>query len=377
MKLFLIYLFAGVLQSGLLAQKPLVIREEKAWADERGLDGRVDNWTYVNLVLDGINPEGGQITMARYADPYVLLEGMAPEGKYFLLFDREGKFLTGLDHRNVAAERLHEVTKYGIDAFGKRIVLIQGWKQQVYWYDFSGNCLGGQKFEADGVISEFCYIDGTNVLCCNQVTGQGKTAYFTTADDFRSCKPLAAFTVSYRAGAMPFAHKAVAVNGGKATYLMPFCDTIFEYPGQKTAYLTATRQVMPEGFPFKPGTDYSVVYLQGREQGAEDREGVYETGRMLLLRYASGMQFYDKLSGRSVYVGREEKPYNSRMILPRDLIGEAPDAVVAAFTSGELKDMERQMQAEGMVPQGPLQEFLQSATEKNSVALIFYQLKTL
>lgn len=213
------------------------------------------------------------------------------------VFDTNGKFVNQVGRKGNGPDEYLKLSSFFINKDEDRIVVIDDFKNKMYNYDLTGNFVNSNSTSPSIKYSNYSMMTKEgNVLLNYLVNFENNEAYslidgedFTKNVYLKSYAPIEVEGYLYSFSSHPMSES----SDGKINFIMPLCDTIFEYSNRQyyPKYVVDASNIMVDRELFKTnttdiGASYpSMLSKYGRDGYFTGFNGIFETNEHILLKY--------------------------------------------------------------------------------------------
>lgn len=304
------------------------------------------------------------------------------------VFDTNGKFINKIGERGNGPDQYLKLSSFFIDKKEKNIAVIDDVKNKIFYYDLIGNFVDFDdvdpsiKYCNNAIVTK----DGDILLNYYINFGLNQAYSIITGNNFKKNMYLKSYDpIEVKGYLYSFSSHPISEDiNGNISFIMPLCDTIFEYSKNefKPKYIVNTIDEMVERERFKTdissdGNTYSsLIFQYGNKGFFTGFTGIYETEKYILLNYkyngiVSGFYLGDKenLNG-NYYISSIPEIIGKLPIV--NIVGSNNEDFIGTLSAPDLIELYNKMENSFQNELLDTKEVVKTLDEESNPCLIFY-----
>lgn len=313
-------------------------------------------------------------------------------GNELTVFSSEGRYVNRIGKRGNAAGEYTKLCAFFINEKEESISIIDEIKNKIYSYDLTGNFLHSVDLGTSVQYCDHSLMTEEGNILLNYSINFGENIAYSILDGSNLRKnvrflPYSPITVNGYLYSFSM-HPMCENSNGNIDFIMPLCDTIFEYSNKeyRPKYIVDIPGKMVDKKRFQTnvsdmGCSYSsMVFKYGNEGFFTGFTGIFETGKHLLLKYMhngflSGFYLADKesLEGNYYICTIPEVPVKIPLT---DIVGTTDHEIIGVYNAEDIIALYHDMDKNnGKGEFYQLETVVQHIEEDSNPCLIFYALE--
>lgn len=323
------------------------------------------------------------------ARPYLSYLYVLDNSGTLFVFDRNGKFINQIGRKGNGPDEYLKLSSFFINKNEDRIVIIDDFKNKMYNYDLTGNFINSKSTDPSIKYTNYSMMTEEGDILLNYIINFDDNEAYSIIDGedcskneyLKSYAPIEVKGYLYSFSNHPMSESV----DGNINFIMPLCDTIFEYSNKqyRPKYVVDASSKMVDRSLFKTNaTDMGASYPLMLSKYVNDGfftgfAGIFETDKYILLRYRhkgslSGFFIANKKSLKGNYYS-SSTPKNPSKMPFYYIIGSNDNEFIGTVNATDILSLYDDLQnnaSEKIL--NKLKKTVEGLDEESNPCLVFY-----
>jgi hypothetical protein len=275
-------------------------------------------------------------------------------------------------------EEYLSLSAFGVNHFGKYVILLDPLKKKIHKYDYSGKYIGDEPTHTEcAYIYKIRFTSKSRMLCANYINKTIPTLIFECDENLSGMKVLSTTNFTFDGG-FEYAHNPI--TSSTCYFARPLSDTLLQFTNgvlSPAFIIDLNNKHTPENV-FIKGGDYSDLFSSSIRNGIDEVNSLFETDTYLLInRLTGGFILWNK-EKKSGINSKNPQFDLSKDMLPvyfNSIISSVDNSFVGLLSTTDIMNASESYKEKGLKPDTKIEKILSQTTETDNPILYFCYLK--
>ncbi|TKG94503.1 6-bladed beta-propeller [Puteibacter caeruleilacunae] len=318
----------------------------------------------------------GDIEDMQFHDDKLFILSSVSGDNEVLVFDAKGHFINKIGVRGRGPEEYVAISAFGVNPYGKYVVLVDPLKEKIHKYDYSGKYLESLKPKGNcAFLQRIRFISEDRMRCVYQINNSSDVSIAECNEDFGNYMVLSKTDFIFHGGYI-FSESPITQNGSHL--ITPLSNIIYQYNSNRldSVYCVTLNNNYQPNQKYDKGSDYSKLVVDAIKKSYSPLS-IHENNALLMLQQFPYMILWDKKTNKGYKIKNATNTarYDYLPINSTSKVCDFNDGFIVVYSATDLHEMNEYYKRENIKPSKELNDLFKNVGFEDNPAILFWKIK--